>query len=332
MKIQGSLELVQTNLDFYLRLTSTSKYRSVEDLRSHYYNAFLEEAKKGLKSVADSKQEVVDVVDDTVDLFESSIGDDSGNSCCASSFLSAVQSIKDSIDEDVKPVPGLCLDDIIEDTGYTTELQEVHGIILEDYDIGVKSNEYKQEYTSIILEDIHGIILDDYEVDDIVLYDMPSGIPEYKPDIVHGLILDDYIPIIKHNSQVNIEEDYDNQSEGITYEEEYGEYEEDFDDVVCDNNCIDNIADEEIDFDLSYQESSVEEVVGVTETPNNVISISDRIRVVEQQEILPPTVREYLKKHPGARVFDVERLYSKKVVKKELTMGKIYKKGDKLFI
>lgn len=333
MRVQGSLDLVQTNLDFYLRLTSTSKHRRVDDLRSFYYNQFLDDAKKGLKSMASSKQEVAEikVVEEDV----TPIGASSFLSMVqerreelventANSFLDTVQNMRVSTDGDIKPVSGLCLDDIIEDSGYeVAEVTEVHGIMLDEYSVSVDSEicdysedeEYEEVHditedsTNEFIHEVHGVLLDDYEV----VNSTPVSVPEYKPIIpedIHGIILDDYVVVEKPSDVYEEEEDYED--DGLVYDEEEADFS----------------YEEEDEFEEEYDEVVVED----TAVPDNVVSISDRIRLVEPQEVIPPTVREYLKKHPGCKISEVEKHYPKKVVQKELMMGKIYKKGDKLFI
>lgn len=339
MKVQGSLDLVQTNLDFYLRLTSTSKHRKVDDLRSFYYNQFLDDAKKGLKSMASSKQEVaeVKVVEEDVtpigassflSMVQESREELAENT--ANSFLDTVQNMRARTDVDIKPVGGLCLDDIIEDSGYVVEDNiEVHGTMLDEYVAIVKpadvsSNDTYDEYEEfdeheevevVTTEEIHGTILDDYEI----IESTQVSVLEYKPvfhEDVHGLILDDY-EVVEKVTDVYVEED-----NGLVYEDDESD-----DGLVYDEEEVDFSYEDE-EFEEEYEEVVVEE----SPVPDNVIPISDRIRLVEPQEVIPPTVREYLKKHPGCKISEVEKHYPKKVVQKELTMGKIYKKGDKLFI
>lgn len=343
MKIQGRLDLVQSNLDFYCRLTSTSLYRSVEDLRKFYYSRFLDDAKRNLKSIVSSKEKVVDEVEnignsnasaflkavkekhDTVDEVS-----DIGNSN-ASAFLKAVRegkqdeqvkgTILDDIDYDsaseetflsavksmgategINPVKGICLDDIVAGIGVQKK-EDVHGVYLEDIPsasepIEVSDNGVEED---IPLSEVHGIYLED------VKSDVESVEPTVQSTVVkediHGVFLED----VKAEEQT---------APDVVYEPE-----------------VEEIKQEDESYDIFTEDSGfVEEpIVKVESRPvnDNIIPINEKV-VVEVS--VPPTVREFLKKHPGSEISEVEKYYPRKTVMKELKMGKIYKKGSKLFI
>ena len=343
MKIQGRLDLVQSNLDFYCRLTSTSLYRSVEDLRKFYYSRFLDDAKRNLKSIVSSKEKVVDEVyntgnsnasaflkavkeqHDTVDEVN-----DTGNSN-ASAFLKAVRegkkdesvngTILDDIDYDsaseetflsavksmgategVSPVKGICLDDIVAGIGVQKK-EDVHGVYLEDIPSVDECTEVSDDgiEEGIPLGEVHGTYLEDVKIDvESVETTVQSMV--VKED-VHGVFLED----VKAEEQT---------APDVVYEPE-----------------VEEIKQEDEPYDISTEDSGFveESIVKVESRPvnDNIIPINEKV-VVEVS--VPPTVREFLKKHPGSEISEVEKYYPRKAVMKELKMGKIYKKGSKLFI
>jgi hypothetical protein len=364
MKIQGRLDLIQSNLDFYCRLTSTSSYRSVEDLRKFFYSRFLDDARRNLKSIVSSKEKVVDKIEDNsnsnaseflkavksnslVEENNDSVEDvgnsnasaflkavkeqrcttDSGDNNCSNypssqsvkdkdvetvkgtilddidydsaseeTFLSAVESM--GATEGVKPARGICLDDIV--AGMVVQKEDVHGMYLEDIPSDVKSikSTNKGIEEDVYLGDVHGTYLEDVKtyvepVNDIV---QPSVV---KEDI-HGVFLED----------VKAEEP---RVSDVVYEP-----------------AIETIVPEEKPYSIPAETivSSSEENISKP-VNSNIIPINEKV-VVEVS--VPATVREFLKKHPGSEVSEVEKYYPRKVIMKELKMGKIYKKGNKLFI
>lgn len=375
MKIQGRLDLIQSNLDFYCRLTSTSSYRSVEDLRKFFYSRFLDDARRNLKSIVSSKEKVVvekensgisdaksflnAVRGQTIDNNEEGIsspsaflnaiksgnekideGADTGNSN-ASAFLSAVRSgyadesnkgtclddVEEVIDykraaeekfssvvksmgatEGIKPVGGICLDDIISDTGVVPK-EDVHGTLLDDVEVIIEPESIPEEVSdNIVEEEVHGIYLDDVVLEEARVEPVEQIVS--KPTVVediHGIYLED----------VEIIEDSDNGD----CTEPIEEYEEPQQVEYEDTTQV---------FEEPYQAEVFEKPRVAEESHDGkVIPINDRI-VVEVS--VPPTVREFLKKHPGSEISEVEKYYPRKTIMKELKMGKIYKKGSKLFI
>ena len=317
MRVQGRLDLVQANLDFYCRLTSTSNLRKVEDLRSFYYSRFLDDARKGLKSIVSSKAEVVEdnskekeEIHSSASSFLSAVSSQQNSEDTvteaqdsAGSFLNAVQTLNNSIGDGVKPVKGICLDDIIADTGF--EVAEVHGVYLDD--VVVKTHE-------VVMEDIHGVLLDDVVVAEVI-----SSIPEETislPDI-HGVCLDE----VKTPNKV-VKEDV------------HGVY---LDDIVSIQEEI-KVIEKPISSDIFEAPEYVDEVeveepiVEPIKAESKIVPINDKVDISRLGVVVPPTVREFLKKHSGCDMSEVEKYYSKKVIQKELKMGKIYKKGNKLFI
>lgn len=343
MKIQGRLDLVQSNLDFYCRLTSTSLYRSVEDLRKFYYSRFLDDAKRNLKSIVSSKEKVVDEVDNTVNSNSSAFlkavkeqhdtvdeVNGTGNSN-ASAFLKAVRegkkdesvngTILDDIDYDsaseetflsavksmgategVSPVKGICLDDIVASIEVQKK-EDVHGVYLEDIQSASEPTEVSvngiEEDTP--LGEVHGTYLEDVKID-VKPVETTVQSTVVKED-VHGVFLED----VKAEEQV---------APDVVYEPE-----------------VEDIWQEEEPYNTTIEGSEVikEPTVKVELKPtnDNIIPINEKV-VFEVS--VPPTVREFLKKHPGSEISEVEKYYPRKTVMKELKMGKIYKKGSKLFI
>lgn len=364
MKIQGRLDLIQSNLDFYCRLTSTSSYRSVEDLRKFFYSRFLDDARRNLKSIVSSKEKVVDKVEDSGNSSASEFlkavkgnllveetndnVEDVGNSN-ASAFLKAVkeqryttdgngssgsnylssQSVKDKgietvqgtilddidydsaseeaflsavesmgVTEGVKPVKGICLDDIV--AGMVVQKEDIHGIYLGDIPSKEKSIESTNQdiKENVYLGDVHGTYLEDIKVD----VKPVEGIvqPSVVKEVIHGVFLED----------VKTEE---SQIPDVVYEPE-----------------IETTVPEEKPYSIPAETKvPLSEENTYKSVNSNIIPINEKV-VVEVS--VPATVREFLKKHPGSEISEVEKYYPRKMIMKELKMCKIYKKGNKLFI
>lgn len=339
MKIQGRLDLVQSNLDFYCRLTSTSLYRSVEDLRKFFYSRFLDDAKRNLKSIVSSKEKVVEEVSDTGNSNASAflkavkeqrdIVEDTGSN--ASAFLKAVRedkndesvkgTILDDIDYDsasedtflsavksmgategVSPVKGICLDDIVAGIGVQKK-EDVHGVYLEDTPSASEPTEVYEEgiEEDIPLGEVHGTYLEDVKID-VESVETTTQSAVVKED-VHGVFLED----VKAEEQTISD---------VVYEPEFEEVRQEVEpyNMITEGSEV-----------IKKPNAEIE----IKPINDNIIPINEKV-VVEVS--VPPTVREFLKKHPGSEISEVEKYYPRKTVMKELKMGKIYKKGSKLFI
>lgn len=384
MRIQGRLGDVQSDLDFYIRLTSTSSHRTVEDLRSFYYSRFLDDARLGLRSIIDSKKATEKEEKQEAFKNESIMREDYSasvevtGSFGASSFLAAVGSIRGSNEEvntdessndavdslieatsgGIEPVRGICLDDIASSGGYGsvdirgTILDDVivsgvidtgeamyetsdHGTFLEDYvnfDMAVASA--RLEAASFAIS-AHGTFLEDFVVE--IPEGKVAGQGVVEEDVVaveegtvvlediHGIILEDYVPEVVEKIQ---NERVGGAVEKSDFTEDVSPSESDFNDLGTEK-----ISDEVFTDDGSLDDGFFEDYQKDEEVEkgnSNVIPIREGIDTTPV--VLPPTVREYLKKHLGSSVSDVEKYYSRKIIEKEIKMGKIYKKGNRLYI
>ena len=58
MKVKGTISEVQSSLDFYLRISSVGKSRTVGDLRRHFFRRFLEEEREQEQALLEEKLEL----------------------------------------------------------------------------------------------------------------------------------------------------------------------------------------------------------------------------------------------------------------------------------
>ena len=55
-------------------------------------------------------------------------------------------------------------------------------------------------------------------------------------------------------------------------------------------------------------------------------------KVKETEEHVPEDIRDFIREHKGSEIGYVAKFYSKKVIEKNIAMGRIYKRKGKLFI
>ena len=55
-------------------------------------------------------------------------------------------------------------------------------------------------------------------------------------------------------------------------------------------------------------------------------------KVKEPEEHVPEDIRDFIREHRGSEIGYVSKFYSKKVIEKNIAMGRIYKRKGKLFI
>lgn len=384
IKVKGNLESIRPSVDFYISLTSTSSHRTVESLRRYYYSRFLEDAKKGLKNIAEvnhnerlRREEVaaksvtsVDVggrgfldavrkVEGTVDVGKKGFLDavnqasklEENVEVSRRGFLDAVSMVTVEevegtsldeedvsggflLDEDEPEVSGTILDAIevlaemqkegikpAVGTDITDVVGEVSGTIL-DYVVIEKHERVVEEIKEVgEVEEITGTILDDIKIVEKV----DDRVVEKRVEVeVSGTNLDEVkVPKQEVKPVVKVEEKTDT--------EVHGTYLEDIEVVEFESGGYDDF--KEVVVEDAFDDF-VEEVVEETKPKSNVISIADRteVKIEDLPKQVPATVREFLKKYPGSFISEVEKYYPKKTIEKEIKMGKIYKKGSKLFI
>lgn len=303
MKINGSLDSIQSNINYYLKLTSVGNLKNTDGLRKYYFDKFMSDARRNMSMSADLVSEseeihgtfIDDIIEEVSEGYKEEIIEEVesvsvSNSNNAKGFLAAVNASKSETNED-----------IIINENLESNI-EIHGTFLEDID------------TSII-EDEN--IEDNYEESSNIGYENEveiKEVEEIEEVEVHGIFLEDVEDVVESAEEILPFEGNDLSSE--------------------DDQATDDLIDSSEDiFTYTGSEENYEPVGNIVNFPDSEsgempLEVSER----DEPVVVPSTVREFLKKHPGSEVSYVEQYYSKKDISKELKLGKIYKKGNKLFI
>lgn len=309
MRVKGSIQALQSNLDFCIKITSTGSIRSVDGLRKHFFGIFLSEEREQMKEMLLEKQNNELELEKEEIVLEEEILEESQedmDSPFNSSFF--LKQVKERVKEDnTKYAPhGVYLDDIeILETKQevqaepevTLEQKEKfsipqgyieHGVILDDIECKGESLD-NTSYTE------HGVYLED--IQDIVI---PSVFPEEVEESDN-----------KHLDELN--EGKSNAEESITEEQSI--------DGLSTNVQKDEVVD-------------LEEVLEVLEEPEEPKEPKVKLEVTKDEEPTdaPKEIRDFLRQHPNASIDFVSKFYSKKEIAKQVKLGRIYKKNGKLMI
>ena len=354
MRVKGRKELLQSSIDLYLKIVSTNGIKTVEGLRKYYYDKFLQDARNGMVSVVEgsfagctfveggeiaeglaeesteeSVKESVDfergmdscvdgdtVVSEEVEDISESSNDAGSVSYSADDFLKMVKSASDG-----NSMPGI---------EYASHGVFLDNILPEDVEGYIEDTpEDITEYAS------HGTYLDDIEVlgaDEIP----PENTVEYAS---HGVYLDDIeldLGGVFSVDEENIVVEGSDFIEGFDVEPVEDDSGTGF---ISELECVETDGDE---FVTDISKEALDD--GWLGEPNNgsVIEFPRGSRVLDNSAVVakgaqvsasvPPTVRQFIKENPGCTVSEASKYYSNKVIQAELSKGKIYKKGGKLFI
>lgn len=307
MKVKGSIQALQSNLDFCIKITSTGSIRSVDGLRKHFFGIFLSEEREQMQEMLLEKQnnelelEKEEIVLEEEKLEESQ--EDMDSPFNSSFFL---KQVKERVKEDnTKYAPhGVYLEDIeILETKQEVQAEpEValkqeekfsipqgyieHGVMLDDIECKEESSD-NTSYTQ------HGVYLED--IQDIV-------IPSVFPEEVEG-------SDNKHLDELNTEE-------SITEE------------PIIDELPTNVQKDEVVDLEEVLEEPEVSEEPEESKEPKVKLEVTKD----EEPTDAPKEIRDFLRQHPNASIDFVSKFYSKKEIAKQVKLGRIYKKNGKLMI
>lgn len=346
MKVFGDIELVQSNIDFYITLSSIngiyldnsniiSNYNrlssglpflhnrkaSYDELKDYYIqqslNKYRTNLENSLSSMPVKEENGIEEVNNTdtlnwetngcfIDEIEVDVDnvaienpvEDTKTTASASDFLNFVNSQK----KHVQPEKDF-LDSVSSQKSFVPE-----GFYLDSVTefINNQNNEFVE----------NGLFID-------TLIDVGSEKFEENSNLFvdQGLFIDD-CELVENNEFFDVEEEtFDD-----TYEEDDTQpeiLEEEFEDEFSEDYTQENIIEES---DIVEDSGYVEEVQVVKETP----VIQETQETI--QESAPATVREYVKKHPGASYESLCKYYSKKDIHRALELGKIYKRNNKYYI
>ena len=297
MRVKGDILDVQSNLDFYLKITSTGDIKTVEGLRKHFYKIFLQEEREQTSLLLEEKVELEKrkeeekLKQEELEKEKEEL-ENENFAVNSNSFLSAVQNI-----DVVEPEPEVDSNSFLSSVNKLGTFKSESDDFNYNNDIG--ESEDDTEYVS------HGIYLDELPDNELIeesieTVEEASNSEEY---VSHGIYLDE-LP----DEEVNVVSEGEEQ-------EPRGKFHEDAEETE------------------SIIEEIPEEGIVITEKPNLEIE-EEKLEVSkdEEPENIPRDIRDFLRQHPGSEILYVQKFYPKKEIEKQIKLGRIYKKRGKLFI
>jgi hypothetical protein len=236
-----------------------------------------------------------------------------------------------------------------------------HGRYIEDYSDRVVLDDAvpKVVETADFVE--HGRYVEDYknieeDNSEVVVNDVESKAEETIDFVDHGRYVEDYVkeeeteikeePVEVENTEIeneniddlfnpeeleteinaleaeNNEPEVDKENSGIfSFTNEVNQKEKDSD--LLDDFWL------QMQSDISLKSENTE-----SELENILSEIKEPVveKVKEPEEHVPEDIRDFIREHKGSEIGYVAKFYSKKVIEKNIAMGRIYKRKGKLFI
>lgn len=236
-----------------------------------------------------------------------------------------------------------------------------HGRYVEDYsDRVVLDNDVpKVEEITDFVE--HGRYIEDYKnIEDdssgVVVNDVESKAEEIIDFVDHGRYVEDYVkeekievkeePVEVENTEIENEniddlfnpEELDTEINALEAENNEPEVDKENSGIFSSTNELnqkEKNSDLLDDFWLQMQSDvSLKSENTESELENILSEIKEPVveKVKEPEEHVPEDIRDFIREHKGSEIGYVAKFYSKKVIEKNIAMGRIYKRKGKLFI
>lgn len=300
IQVKGNIQSLQSNVDFSRKIMSTGDSKSVDALRRHFFDIFIEEdierhkrAKSVVEEELEFQQEDMDEEEEQEEIKASPL-----------SFLSSVQKLHQASSNRV----------VVEDTSIKDNKQALDSV--------------EEGYTE------HGVYIEDLVFPENTENPVKEDSVEYSD---HGTYIEDLVFSEKQEVKDNDIEDNINADEEDNTWDEFIENEDD--DLWRESDKGERVNDN-VEESLEEGNSEDDNIWGAfdEEKPEEVIPkepaiVEKEIARSEKEKVeVPREIRDFLKKHPGSTVAFVEQYYPRKEIEKGIKLGRIYKKKGKLFI
>lgn len=236
-----------------------------------------------------------------------------------------------------------------------------HGRYIEDYSDRVALDDAVPKAEEIADFVDHGRYVEDYkniEEDNsgVVVNDVESKAEEIIDFVDHGRYIEDYIkeekievkeePVEVENTEIENEniddlfnpEELETEINALEAENNEPEVDKENSGIFSSTNELnqkEKDSDLLDDFWLQMQsEVSLKSENTESELENILSEIKEPVveKVKEPEEHVPEDIRDFIREHKGSEIGYVAKFYSKKVIEKNIAMGRIYKRKGKLFI
>lgn len=281
-------------------------------------------------------------------------------------FRGATSEVKDTVKDEgmveTEPVKDV---DMVEPEPITVQEDNKeyidHGRYIEDYSDRVALDDAVPKVEEITDFVEHGRYVEDYKnIEDdssgVVVNDVESKAEEIIDFVDHGRYVEDYVkeektevkeePIEVENTKIENEniddlfnpEELEMEINALEAENNKPEVDEEnsgsssFTNEVNQKEKNSDLLDDfwlQMQSDVSLKSENTE-----SELENILSEIKEPVveKVKEPEEHVPEDIRDFIREHKGSEIGYVAKFYSKKVIEKNIAMGRIYKRKGKLFI
>lgn len=236
-----------------------------------------------------------------------------------------------------------------------------HGRYIEDYSARVVLNDAVPKVAEARDFAEHGRYIEDYknteeDSSEVVVTDTVPRVMETIDFVDHGRYIEDYVkeeetevkeePVEVENTAIENEniddlfnpEELETEINALEAENNETEVDKENSSILSSTNEVnqkEKDSDLLDDFWLQMQSDiSLKPENDKSELENILSEIKEPVveRVKEPEEHVPEDIREFIREHKGSEIGYVAKFYSKKVIEKNIAMGRIYKRKGKLFI
>lgn len=338
-RVRSNIQELQSDIDFYLNITSTQGIKNQEDLRKYFFGLFMEDERDRKKILLENLN---NSYNDT-GYVEDSISCKKNEDNCYVEHGRFVEDYTACSKEVVEEVDGNSFLSFVSvnssDSSSDVNTYVPHGRFVEDCSVEETNegsedslNEYKtimySEHGRFVEEDKytyteHGRFVEDFEKPE----EVEDGFELYSNENEEDVEEDESLKL-GNNVDTSLEECVSNVEEfGLNDNSNLFSSDSNFilEDLEDNNESImeDN---EGTSIDLEFIDTFDNKEISKDEDSKNTSSVeSEHIEV-------PRDIRDFLRKYPNSPIEFVLKYYDKKDVEKQVKLGRIYKRKGKLMI
>lgn len=339
-RVRSNIQELQSDIDFYLNITSTQGIKNQEDLRKYFFGLFMEDER-------DRKRILLENLNNSYNntgYVEDSISCKKNEDNCYVEHGRFVEDYTNCSKEVVEEVDGNSFLSFVSvnssDSSSDINTYVPHGRFLEDCSVEETSNESSEdslnEYKTIMYSEHgrfvegdkynyseHGRFVEDFEKPEEVEDEFELYSNENEEDVEEGesLKLNNKVDTSLEECVSNVEEFGLNDNSNLFSSDSnfiLEDLEDNNESIIEDN--------EGTSIDLEFIDTFDNKEISKDEDSKNTSSVeSEHIEV-------PRDIRDFLRKYPNSPIEFVLKYYDKKDVEKQVKLGRIYKRKGKLMI
>lgn len=329
-RVRSNIQELQSDIDFYLNITSTQGIKNQEDLRKYFFGLFMEDER-------DRKRILLENLNNSYNdtgYAEDSISCKKNEDNCYVEHGRFVEDYTDCSKEVVEEVDGNSFLSFVSfnssDSSSDINTYVPHGRFVEDCSVEETSNESSEdslnEYKTIMYSE-HGRFVEDFEKPEEVEDEFELYSNENEEDVEEdeSLKLGNNVDTSLEECVSNVEEFGLNDNSNLFSSDSNFILEdlEDNDESIMEDN-------EGTSIDLEFIDTFDNKEVSKDEDSKNTSSAESEY--MEEHIEVPRDIRDFLRKYPNSPIEFVLKYYDKKDVEKQVKLGRIYKRKGKLMI